>query len=190
YLDFKTVSARLAEESGWRLNEEYCPEASKQLCQERDGKTEALRRAMPRQPITKTYLPPKRFYKSDGQPSVLGQRWEERVVEGGFPEGYRGPIEEVVDYVDGNPGSHQQIKEWLYSLGWKPRTIKHVRNKESGEMKEIPQINKPPQDGGGVCESIVELYEKEPNLELLDGLFVLNHRIAILNGFIRDCRDG
>lgn len=187
YLDFKMYCAMLAEQSGWRLDVPRCESAISRLEAEREAKLTELTKAMPRVPVVRTYNPPKRSYNSDGQLSVLGQRWEERVVRNGLPLGYEGPVEEIIGYDEGNPASSVQVKDWLYSLGWVPATIKYQRNKETGEIKEIPQINK--ERGEGICESIKWLYEKEPALELLDGLSVLGHRLGLLRGFLRDVDD-
>jgi hypothetical protein len=187
YLDFKMYCAMLQEKSGWRLDVQKCNEAVERLEAERTLKTDALQRAMPKVPIVREYVAPKRLYNSDGQLSLLGQRWQERLDERGLPEGYDGVISEITGYDDGNPSSHQQIKEWLYSLGWVPQTIKYQRNKDTGEMKEIPQVNK--ERGEGICESIKLLYDKCPSLELLDGLSVLSHRLSLLRGFMRDVDD-
>lgn len=184
YLDFKMECAALAEESGWKLDKEFCERRHADLLRERDAKFEELARAIPRVGIVKEYVRPKRYRNADGQLSILGQRWSDRLVERGLHPEYDGVITESIGSEPGNPGSHGQIKEWLYSLGWKPQTFKHVKHKKTGEMKEVPQINK--EHGGGICDSIKLLYDKEPSLELLDGLSVLNHRISILSGFLRD----
>lgn len=184
YIDLKMYCAHLAEHSGWKLDVEYCKSALQTLDGERERKLVDLAAAMPKVPIVKSYDKPKRYRNSDGQLSVLGQAWEDRLVRAGLPSGYDGPIQEIVGYDLGNPRSHVQIKDWLYSLGWVPQTIKFQRNKETGDVKEIPQINK--EHGGGICESIKLLYDKEPALDLLDGLSVLSHRISILSGFLRD----
>lgn len=184
YLDFKMYCAALQEEAGWRLDVNKCEQSIGILEREREGKTIALSAAMPKVPIIREYVAPKRLYNSDGQLSLLGQRWKERLDARGLPLGYDGTIEEIIGYDDGNPGSHQQIKDWLYSLGWVPGTIKYQRNKETGEMKEIPQVNK--ERGEGICESIKRLYPQCPDLELLDGLSVLSHRLSLLRGFLRD----
>lgn len=189
YLDFKMYSAHLAEESRWKLDIEAVKKSIERIEKERDDKVSELAAAMPRVPVRRTYNPPKRLYNSDGELSVLGQRWKERLVEGGFPEEHDGPVELIVGYDDPNPQSPEQIKGWLYSLGWRPRTIKYDRNKKTGEIREIPQINLP--NGAGLCESVLELAEKDEGVHALDGLGVAKHRLGLLNGFVRDAvRDG
>lgn len=184
YLQFKLDTARLAEESGWKLDKERCTEAISRLSKERDDKIERLADAMPKVPVTNTYVTPKRLHNSDGQLSAIGLRWQDRLIEAGLPLDYDGTVEVVTGYERGNPASHVQIKDWLYSLGWVPQTIKYQRDKKTGELREIPQVNK--EHGAGICESIKKLYELEPNLELLNGLGILSHRISILDGFLRN----
>lgn len=187
YLDFKMYCASLAEQSGWKLDEKFCLERVSELSKIKEEKVNELRKAMPRVPVIKVYEPPKRFYNSDGQPSVLGKRWQERALEAGFSEDYRGSIRSVTGYTDPNPSSTPQLKDWLFSLGWKPRTFKYKKD-ENGKDREIPQINK--ERGDGICDSIKELYELEPNLQVLDGLSVVSSRLAQLEGFLRNQDSG
>lgn len=189
YLSSKMEQQALQEESRWKFDRDYCNEALEYLTELRDEKTFTLRAAMPKQRITRDYRKPAKLYRANGELSVLGRKWKDRTDEAGVALSYDGVITEVVSEIEGNPASHQQIKDWLYELGWKPRTFKTVRDAKSGELRDIPQVQLGPEKGGGVCESVKELYEKEENLELLDGLGILNHRISILRGFLRDASD-
>lgn len=188
YIDSKLHQAFLAEESKWRLNVERCKESIGVLEREREAKTKALAAAMPPVPIKKIYERPKRYINSDGQLSLLGQRWEDRIKSRGLAEGYDGPVEEVVGYDPPNPGSTDQVKSWLFSLGWKPRIFKEVVRAD-GSKGEVPQINKDKQKGGGVCESVLELADGNPAIDHLDGLGIISHRLSILRGFLRDVDD-
>lgn len=179
YLAFKMDCAREQERSRWKLDIEKVHSGLEKLSRLEKEKTDELREAMPRVPIVRTVKRPKSLYKRDGSLSVSGERWVELALREGFDPGDRDEVEVITGYDDPNPGSHQQIKKWLFDLGWIPRTFK--TNKKG---QEVPQLNKSKQDGGGACESIIDLYEKEPRLEVLDGLFVLGHRIGILNGFL------
>jgi hypothetical protein len=176
--------AHLAEQSKWRLDVERCKNSIASLEREREVKTRALAAAMPRVPVEKVYERPKRYRNSDGQLSLLGQRWEDRLKSRGLPEGYDGPVTQIVEFDEPNPGSTDQVKSWLFSLGWKPRTFKETVN-VGGEKKQVPQINKDKQKGGGVCESVLELLDKEPAIDHLDGLGIISHRLSILRGFLR-----
>lgn len=188
YLTFKMKCARLKEVSKWKLDLQYIEKSISELEVLQEQKKEALIKAMPQVPEISIKTKPKRFINKDGSYSKLGQDWIALLTERGLPISYDGEVEIVKGYEPGNPSSPEQLKSWLYSLGWVPRTFKYVKNKETGELREIPQINL--EFGKGICESIKDLYEKESSLELLDGLSVLQHRIGILKGFLRDQEGG
>jgi hypothetical protein len=181
YLDFKMYCAHLAEKNKWKLDVEYCTNALDKLKTEQQEKFDTLRRVMPKVELRTTRAAPVKQRKKDGELSKKGEEWYALLAELNLPYTTQ-EVEVVVGYEDGNPASPVQIKDWLYSLGWKPTTFKYKKDKDGNE-KQIPQINQ--EHGKGICDSIKRLYEKEPNLELLDGLSVLNHRIPILEGFLR-----
>ncbi len=182
YLSFKMDCAVEQERSRWKLDVDKCAAALKEL---QDGKEEVFAKlieAMPPVPKIVKKTRPAKCFKKDGTYSSHGANWFKRLRDAGLPEDYDGEIEEVVGYEPANPNSSEQKKAWLYSYGWVPETIKHVRDKKTGETREIPQISQ--EDGGGICDSVVKLYDKNPAFELLDGLGVVSHRISILNGFM------
>lgn len=156
----------------------------------------------------KTYTRPKTFNKKDGSLSSAGERftqycdlmgishdvdevyipsneltarglkWIQLIEDLGLPENYSEPIEYIKSTEEANPNSTQQVKDWLHSLGWKPSTFKYI-----GDRK-IEQIRV---DAGGekaLCSSVKRLISVEPNIEALDGLTVLSHRIGILKGYL------
>ena len=44
------------------------------------------------------------------------------------------PMTVLVGHDAGNPNSHEQVKDWLYDLGWEaPETFKYVRGDNFGE---------------------------------------------------------
>lgn len=188
YLSFKMDCAREQEESGWRLDVDGCSEELSKLEQERDQKVRDLAKVMPDVPIRDTRGPPKRMLKADGEPSELAKKWFEFLEREGLPRDHGEPVEYVRGHEPANPGSNVQIKNWLLELGWKPRTFKYVRDKTTGVVREISQINLP--NGAGICPSVSDLFDAHPYLEPLDGLSVLGHRIGILSGFLRDQKDG
>jgi hypothetical protein len=104
-------------------------------------------------------------------------------VSQGKPIGYRGDIDFIHSYKEPNAGSVPQIKDWLFSLGWVPRHFKYVRNKETGDVRTIPQVASE-HVKGEVCDSVKALFELEPKLEVLNGLSILTHRIGILKGYL------
>lgn len=183
YLDFKARCAQLAEESGWKLDQKRCHEGIERLERIRQEKIDELRKALPPVPVKKERTKPRVLRKADGELSVAGRRWEELTIRAGVDLEFDGVIEEIVGYDEPNPNSTDQVKDWLFSLGWKPQTFKEVRNAE-GEVREIPQINL--ERGEGVCPSVLALADINPAILALEGIGVLGHRIGILKGFLRD----
>lgn len=198
YLSFKLSCAREQEEMKWRLDIERCTNNIQFLSQELQIKTDTVRSIMP--PVTKykDVARPKELYKKlkkatknnpDPQPelTIAGEKWLALLKEMNLPEYHVGTIKVPVSTEPGNPGSHIQLKNWLFSLGWIPETYKYVKDKETGSNKKIPQLN----TDDSICDSVRKLYEKVPDLVALEGLFVLRHRIGILEGFLRDVdKDG
>lgn len=186
YLSFKMDCAAQQEADKWRLDVDKATKLVYAYTEEYNGKVEELRKAMPKKltykPRTK---PDKMFLKNKiGVLSKAGERWLELLKENNLPEDYDSVIQELVKEEDGNPGSHDQIKAWLYSLGWVPESFEYKRNKETNELRKIPQIKNKQDDSGGICASVKALFELEPRLEILDGMSVLSHRISILTGFL------
>lgn len=188
YLAFKMRCARLQEESKWKLDIEYIKNSLSELMTVQEEKKVALSAAMPKVPMIVVKRKPKVFLKADGEYSKLGMDWIALCTKNDLPPTHSDDIPVLVGEEEGNPSSNEQLKDWLYSLGWVPQTFKTTKNKLTGETKDIPQINL--EHGKGICPSIKRLYEKEPSLELLEGLSVLQHRIGILKGFLRDQENG
>lgn len=188
YLAEKIRCARLQEESQWKLDVEFVEKSLEELVNIQQEKKEALSNAMPSVPSRTWKSKPKRFINKNGDYTKLGMEWVALLAERGLPMDYEEDIDVIKGFEPGNPSSPDQLKQWLYDLGWVPRTHKHIRDKETGGLRAIPQINL--ENGKGICGSVKDLYEKEPRLELLDGLSVLSHRIGVLKGFLRDQENG
>lgn len=186
YLSFKMDCAREQEASRWKLDVEHTTIVRDKLELEKQAKTIELTEAMPRISIVKERTKPVKMYLKGkvNTLSVAGERWFELLSGQNLPEDYEGVVHEVMGYKEPNPGSSDQVKDWLYSHGWVPETFEFKRNKETGDVRQIPQVNL--KHGAGICPSIKRLYAKEPKLEVLDGLSVLTHRISILNGFLNN----
>jgi len=186
YIEFKMKCTRLQEESGWLLNIEFIKQSIEELEKEQQEKFQKLKEVMPRVPIKVKKQQPKKPLKADGTPSKIGQAWLDLLAKEKLPKNTQ-EVELVQEYEEPNPSSNDQKKNWLFSLGWVPETYDYKKD-ENGKERKIPKIN---QDfGKGICESIKKLYDKEPNLEYLDGLSILNHRIPILRGFLKMQEDG
>ncbi len=187
YLSFKMDCMREQEEIGVALNVPHVEEMAKKLAADKEVKTAQLMQSMPANPIKKKKVYENAVLDKNGNLFVKGDLFYSSVRENQMAKEIT--LEKIKGYEEANPNSNPQIKSWLYSLGWVPAHIKHVRNKETGEVKKIPQISSKfiP---GEVCESVKLLFEKEPKLELLNGLSVLSHRIGIFEGFLEDNVNG
>lgn len=183
YLSFKMDCAREQERSRWKLNVEFCTERRDALTAEAARKTQELAKAMPARPIIKEKTRPAKPFKKDGSHSATGAAWFKLLEEHDLPADYNGVVKVTVGWEEPNPGSHPQVKDWLYSLGWIPETFKYDRT-ETGDIRKIPQVQQDKTKGPGLCPSVKKLYAKEPNLQILDGLSILTHRIGVLNGFL------
>lgn len=180
YIMFKMECARLQEEHGWKIDVEYCTNSLKYLLEEQQKKVDALKSVMPSVPIKAKRAKPVRFEKKDGTYTKKGNAWLQLLAEQNLPKDVE-ETEVVIGYEEPNPRSPVQVKEWLFSLGWKPETFEYKKNKK-GELRAIPQVHL--KEGKGVCQSVKKLFEKEPALENLNGFGILNHRIPILEGFL------
>lgn len=121
--------------------------------------------------------PPKVMYKKDGTLSKRGEEWLELLKEKDLPEDSDGI------YENGNPGSSQQLKDWLFELGWQPQTFK--QSKATGE--EIPQVSLP--FGQGLCDSVKDLFDDYPYLKDLEGLSVAKHRLGLFKSYLKNKDD-
>ena len=188
YLTFKMDCAREQERSGWKLDKAYALETLRTLTVAKEEKLAGLVATMPPIPSVRVYKRPERPFKKDGTLSVAGAKWFNLLREKNLPKEYDGTVEEVTSYSPGNPASTVQMKDWLFSLGWKPITFKFKRDKDTNKIKQIPQINI--DHGGGLCPSVKRLIDQHPQLELLDKLGIISHRLSILSGFLTYCGEG
>ena len=188
YLMFKMECARAAEVSGWKLDVDRCESIIERLEVEKAEKELQLKVVMPRVDKVSKMKKPAVFYKKNGDLSVAAMKWLELLEAKGLPETH----EEAVDYVTGskepNPNATQQIKKWLFSLGWKPETFTFSRQTD-GSTKKTEQVRKEIKGEKVLCQSVKRLYSKEPQLVVLEGLSVLTHRIPVLKTFLKNVDD-
>lgn len=175
-------------------------------------KEDALIEAMPPGSIHKTKpaqmykvnkrTAPKVMYKKDGTLSSHGERWMEYLKAKKLPEDTTEveereasahalnwyeflreqglPLTTEVVYHEANPSSNKQVKDWLFSLGWEPEIF------NEGANGPVPQIRNKDKE---LCSSVLDLAKKEPAINSLDGLTVINHRLGVLNGFLDSVDD-
>lgn len=138
-----------------------------------------LSKVMPKNPKWAIKEMPKVMTKRDGTLSANAEKWYEFLDKCNLPRDTTKPVKYIAKLEEPNPQSHVQIKNWLYDLGWEPCTYKFVRDKETNETREVPQILN---DDKELTNSVGLLLEKVPQLELLEGLGVIRHRISLLEG--------
>lgn len=187
YLTFKMDCAREQERSKWKLDKDYALQSLKKLTEAREAKLAVLVAAMPPTPVYAQRRAPEKPFKKDGTLSVAGAKWKDLLKRKNFPENFQGEIQELISENPPNPGSPKQVKDWLYSLGWKPATFKYVKE-EDGTTRKIPQIKE--EHGVDLCDSVTRLSDKHPAVSDLQGLGIINHRIGLLRGFIEYAGDG
>lgn len=127
----------------------------------------------------------------------------------------QGCFHELTSYKKPNINSHQQVKDFLFKHGWIPCTFKMVRDKEAfndwinskptegsphsawtawknarPEDRAVPQVRKDGDDGKELVESVLELAEKVPEIEVLEEYSTIKHRYDTLNGILERVVDG
>ena len=185
YLSFKLECAQEQEELQWKLDVPKAQAAYDEISQLKEEKVEQLADAMPKRILERMATKPKVMHKKDGELSSHGEKWVALCKE------YKQSVTTIGFKVKtgeerGNPNSNDQVKDWLRSLGWEPRTFKFVRDKKSGDTRQIEQVRK----GSELCQSVRELSSNDPAVDLLDGLTVLTHRAGILKSFLEGHTDG
>lgn len=182
YLMDKIDCAREQEKSRWHLDVELCSKTLAKLEIEKEEKIIGLSVAMPKVPIRVKKKKPAKPFKADGTLSSHGVKWFDLLREHNYEEDYEGEVVVITGYDDPNPNSPEQVKDWLFDLGWVPQTFKYLRDKKSGDIRKIPQIRD--DKTGELCASVKALIEKEEAISILDGLSILKHRIPMLSGFL------
>lgn len=164
-----------------------------------EDKRAALIEVMPLKANYTAYNVPKTTLKKDGTPSKHYENWLERLEndtlqiineDGEWEDAKDVPhikeelnkVRIVTSYEEPNPGSSHQVKEWMFSLGWKPCTFNEVR--EDGKVvRRIPQINDP-DDKTELVDSIKLLIADNPALAELESMSTLVHRAGKLKAFL------
>ena len=191
YLSFKMDCAREQERSSWKLDVERAQHNYNKLSSLQDEKIAELKLHMPavRKFVKKSK--PKKCYKKDGTLSTIGARWFILLKEHNLPDNYEGEVEVFHCEEEPNPNSHDQIKQWLYSLGWEPESFDYKRDNDTFEERAIPQIRVANSDNEKVlCPSVLKLVDKEPGITVLEGLSVIQHRLSIFKGFLENHKGG
>lgn len=189
YLSFKLDCVREQHKSGWEIDRPRIEKTLAFLLEQQSVKIDELKKIMPMVNVVAEKKPPAKPFVKSGDLSAHGLVWQIFLKEHGLPKTHNQPVSYIVSQKEPNPNSHDQVKEWLYSLGWVPATFKYTKD-ENGKERAIPQLRIEGDEGKELCPSIVKLFEKYPELELLEGLTVIQHRISIFEGFLTNEKDG
>ncbi len=189
YIAFKLDCVKEQQYLGLEFDEASAIETLRKLTEEKGVKIKAIEAAMPKVEVMATKSMPKKMYNSKSELSALGRAWNDFLIEQGLPITHTRDVKFVKGYEEPNANSHDQIKKWLFSLGWNPEHFKFNRNKKTGEIKQVPQVGSKAKDGT-LCPSVLRLVEKAPGLAELNGLSIINHRITVFEGMLRDQRNG
>jgi hypothetical protein len=186
YLTFKMRCAYVAESFRWKLDKALAERCIRSLTQQQEEKIEVLRTVMPMRTLYRKKTKPKVMHKQDGSLSKHGQEWYRLLEEQYLPKDYDGVLDLVKGVEPANPNSSDQVKDWLFSMGWEPCTYKYDKDKETGQEKKIPQVRK----NGELTPSVKILIDKNSVVEELEGLTVIQHRLGIFKSFVECEVDG
>lgn len=189
YLMFKMDTVREQEKSKWKVNVDLVKTTIAELEKDKQHREVALKKVMPTVKVYRQKDYPAKPYKKDGTYSVQGALWFKLLKDQGLPKDYKEPVSIFVREEEPNPGSSDQVKNWLFSLGWEPATYKY-NTKPDGTENKVPQVRVDGDDGKELCPSVKELEEIEPSIQELEGLTTAVHRLSVLNNFLSDMEDG
>lgn len=182
YLNFKMEQLAEQQNTRFKIDVPKAKALLDELNVKLEDKVEQLKSVMPMVAKYKVNKRPKKPFKQDETLSVSGEKWLALTKEHGYDFNYYGEIKTISKYEEPKPSSPLQIKDWLFSMGWKPQTFKYDKD-ANGNERSIPQIYIP-QSGGQICHSIEELAEEAPDVRELTGMGVLKHRSGVVKGFL------
>lgn len=218
FLMFKADCTALQEKTKWEVDVSYLEKSYEELSALVEETKTTLESVMPNRPKYVARKPPTRPFKKNGELSIAGERWEtvkELLRNGGVDEHgnpmarvvKEGEIQELTGYTPPNVGSHEQVKDFLFSKGWKPQTFNYVRDKEAfdewvaskpekgsfrgawsawsasrPEDRAIPQINREEDGVKELCESIEELADVVPEVMALANYSIIVSRMSVIKG--------
>lgn len=188
FIDFLMFHADVAvnqEKCGWKLDIDRCTKVLAKLQKDQVHSFKELEKAMPQVPVyVKKTLPKRDKFKMNGDVCADWVKWYKLLDSLGLPHSHTQDVKVLGKPKPPNAGSVPQLKDWCFSLGWKPTVFKYERNKKTGVVKKIPQLRVKTDDGPELAPCVSLLLAKEPKLHLVADLGVITHRISVLNGFM------
>ncbi len=185
HLAFKSECMHEQFREGWNLDLDFVHKGIDFLSPLVQEKKDILEAEMPDVIKYRDISRPTKPFKKDGSYSVTGAKWFSMLKKQGLPRGYTGTIAVESGSQPPNAGSSSQIKDWLFSLGWDPCTYK-----DNPKGVGVPQVRIDGKEGKELAPSVRRLIDREPAVGALDELTVLQHRLSILEGFIKHESDG
>lgn len=185
YLTFKMKSAYLAEKYQWKIDIDLIKKSIATLEKAQEEKVEELKAVMPRVYKYTTKSKPEKMTKKDGSHTEAALKWFNLLEENDLPLFYESDITVVKSEEEPNPNSSDQVKDWLFSMGWEPCTFDYKKN-DDGSDRLVPQVRK----DGELTPSVKLLIERNPSVEVLDGLTVIQHRKATFEGMLESQVNG
>lgn len=185
YLTFKMKCAYLAEEAGWRVDLDLVEKSIAILEKAQEEKVEELKQVMPTVFKYITKSKPEKMTKKDGTHTEAAIKWFNTLEDNDLPLFYEGDITVVKSTEPPNPNSPDQVKDWLTSMGWQPCTFDYKKN-DDGTDRLVPQVRK----DGELTPSVKLLIDKNPTVEVLDGLTVIQHRKSTFEGMLESQVNG
>ena len=188
HIQMKGFHLRNSQETRWKLDVGKAITLQHELTKDVEGRREILRKVMPLNPIHKDRKrPSKSMFKLNGQLSIHGTNWLKDCLK--FDIDFNLSEERIFDkYEEGNPDSPNQLKDWLFSLGWEPETFDYKRN-EDGSERKIPQITVP-KSGGMLDPDLWRMAKTNEDLKELVGYGIVKNRLSIVNGWLGNHEDG
>jgi len=186
YATWKMDCAREQEENPIKVDRNLVNISLAKVTKDLELRYKQLRLVMPKDIKYKTVKYPNKFLKKDGEISVAGEKWLDILRENNLPKTHKEPIEVVDNIKEPNPGSTQQLKNWLFNLGWEPTIYKTRVSKITGIAKEVPQIQ---DDDKELCSDLQTLIPDNPELEHLEGMFMVKHRQGVFQAFLDKMTD-
>ena len=180
YLTWKMDCAAEQERVPLTIDREYCKATLVTLNALVEERKSVLAEAMPSINKYDTKNKPSKMFTVKGDLTKAGENWLGLLADKGLEADYEGSVEVLKSTELPNPTSITQLKAWLFSLGWQPTIFNYTPNK-AGEIRAIPQIQDKDKK---LCSNILILAEDNPSVEALKGLFMLQHRVGVLEGFL------
>jgi DNA polymerase I-like protein with 3'-5' exonuclease and polymerase domains len=180
YLTWKMDCAAEQERVPLTIDREYCKATLVTLNALVEERKSVLAEAMPSISKYDTKSKPSKMFTVKGELTKAGENWLGLLADKELEADYEGTVEVLKSTELPNPTSITQLKAWLFSLGWQPTIFNYTPNK-AGEIRAIPQIQDKDKK---LCSNILILAEDNPSVEALKGLFMLQHRVGVLEGFL------